>query len=325
MIKIYPYRFKKLLLLLIPTFFLTETNAQDEYHPLLDTSAIWNFERVIECEYYTPYYHFNYSLLIEEDTIINDVEYHQLKRPAFEFSTPAWFDGVVEDCGPNPMETGYIGALRENIIERRVYFLAAGETEESLLYDFSLEVGDTLIGYISEFGFEPLIVSAVDSVLIGSNYRKRWIIPVDGSDIEYSIRYIESIGGLHGLVQPDPFFYLHSPVTDLICYSNGDGLIYPDGDESCMIITHSTNEFAAKQGIEVFPNPARGIFSVTLPTNLKTGTSHLRIIDVNGCVVKEQSLSHSQNSINTESWPAGMYLLQVISGQDEMLTRVVVE
>lgn len=325
MIKIYSSTCRKLLLFLIPTLFVTETIAQNDYHPLLDTSVIWNFERVTECEPYTPYYHFHYSLLLEEDTIINDVEYHKLKKPAFEFTTPAWFSGEMEDCGPNPMETGYIGALRENTTLRRVYFLPAGETEESLLYDFSLEEGDTLVGYFSEIVYEPLTITIVDSVLIGSTYRKRWIISVEGSDIEYSIQYIESIGGLHGLVEPDPFFFMHGPVTTLTCYSNGDGIIYPDGDESCMIITDFDNHVAAEPGIDIFPNPSYGFITLSYKGSFQAGNSFFRVLDVHGRVIKEQTFTNSQTTISTESWPAGMYLLQVKSETKEIVTRVVVE
>lgn len=323
MIKFYSY--KKLFLLILFPFVLLETLAQEEYYPLLDTSAVWNYQRVMECEYYTPYYHFDYSLLLDEDTIINGVEYHQLKRPAFEFSTPNWFDGVVEDCGPNPIETGYIGALRENTMERRVYFLPAGDTEESLLYDFSLEEGDTLVGYFADILYEPTMVTLVDSILIGSTYCKRWVISVDGSDTDYSIQYIESIGGLHGLVEPDPFFFMHGPITTLTCYSNGEGIIYPDGDESCMIITHVENEIAEEPAIDVFPNPANGSFTLSHTGAFNAENTFLRVLDIHGRVIKEQTMTGPETIFDTESWPTGMYLLHVKSEEKEIATRVVVQ
>ncbi len=301
----------------------SDAMAQDQYYPLLDTTAVWNFERVISCQLYSPYYHFHYSLILWSDTVIDGTTYLQLKRPAWEFSTSAWFSGEVGDCGPNPMATGYLGALREDTTARRVHYLPAGATEESLLYDFSLEIGDTITGYLDDHFFfaEPGIISAVDSVLIGSQYHKRWNIPVEGADGEYHFQYIEGIGGLHGLVDPDPFYLLHSAITTLTCYSNGQGFVYPDGDEPCAIVTHAYQQGTTDIRLDIFPNPASG--TVTL-NHSATGKARLQVFGTSGKLISQHTLNTPEVIIDTENWPRGMYLLRVVNKGNSSTQRLVV-
>ncbi|MBK6397641.1 MAG: hypothetical protein IPF75_05100 [Bacteroidetes bacterium] len=47
-----------------------------------------------------------------------------------------------------------------------------------MLYDFNLEVGDTVHGYLGSWLFSNNLdtVTAIDSILVGNSYRKRWSI-----------------------------------------------------------------------------------------------------------------------------------------------------
>src|SRR5210317_2279929 len=66
------------------------------------------------------------------------------------------------------------GYLRET--DQGVYFRYSDETEEFLLYDFSLNVGDTMYLPLTDFqniSYEMGEVWKVDSILIGTKYHRK--------------------------------------------------------------------------------------------------------------------------------------------------------
>jgi hypothetical protein len=74
-------------------------------------------------------------------------------------------------CNPLTLDSGYIGALRDDIIANKT-FLVFQNKNDTLLYDYNLKAGDTLKGVIT-FSCNNVILS-VDSVLVNGQYRKRW-------------------------------------------------------------------------------------------------------------------------------------------------------
>lgn len=323
------HRITTLLLTIVLLTSHTAIKAQGDYHPLLDETAIWNFERTVECEPYTPYYGFRYSLKLNGDTSIDNTSYQKLYRPAWEFFKPSWFSGTLEDCGSYFIpDTGYIGALREDTAERTVYFLAANQVEEVLLYDFSLEVGDTLNFYFPDYVFQEggnNIISVVDSVLINGDYHRRWIIEeADGTEGSGEIVIIEGIGGLHGLIEPDPFFLMHAPISELICYTNNSGDHYPLNSEECVLITDIV-DIESNQKIEVFPNPTSHNFSLIFPDSWMQLSTIIQVSDLTGRVVWEvSSLAENRIEIGTSGWKKGLYLLNIRNGRFGQSAKLIV-
>jgi len=317
------------LLLVVVLTLHTAIQAQNNYHPLLDETSIWNFERTVECEPYTPYYGFRYSLKLDGDTSIANINYQKLYRPAWEFFKPAWFGGTVEDCSSYFIpETGYIGALREDTAARTVFYLAANQDEEILLYDFSLEVGDTLNFYFPDFVFQEggiNIIGIVDSVMINGNYRKRWIVEeANSTEGAGEIVLIEGIGGLHGLIDPDPFFLMHAPNTELICYTNDSGDHYPLDAEECAVITN-VHDTETHREIEVFPNPTSDNFSLLLPTSWVHQTTIIQVSDLTGRIVWESSSpTGTRIEIGTSGWKKGLYLLNIRNNHSHQSAKLIV-
>jgi hypothetical protein len=302
------------------------TSAQSEYKPMLNEQATWNYDYLTECVMYTPYYLFHYSLLLEGDTIINGETYKKLIRPAWEF-TLMTTSGGIEDCSWGGPATGYIGALRENEAERKVYYVSDGLNSESLLYDFNLEVGDTLLGYFNYEWLTNKTIDSVDSVLVGDQYHKRWTLyQPEGSATEMSdIQFIEGIGGVNGLVDPSPFFLLHSPVTTLICYNSGTGNVYPGDALPCALITDLPATSQTNYSIQVFPNPAMDSFTVLTSADLQNIPFEIQATDITGRVFfSQKTTSSNQLTINTSQWPAGIYILNIQSDKFNQSTKVIV-
>jgi len=101
----------------------------------------------------------NYSYTFSGDTLINNLTYHKLTTP---FAKP-YVGG-----------SGYRGAIRQDIVAKKVFFIPLREISEKVLYDFTLQVGDTV--KVKPYYSPRDTVQSIDSVLVGNTFRKRWQI-----------------------------------------------------------------------------------------------------------------------------------------------------
>ena len=112
-----------------------------EYHPFIEDGKAWiceDFE--LEGKNYNIWndpYHYEYFKIVG-DTAINDVTYAKLLNIGWSRHLFMGEKGRYEVYFT--YDTLYAGALRES--ERRVWFWRNGDTEERLLYDFNMHVGD---------------------------------------------------------------------------------------------------------------------------------------------------------------------------------------
>jgi hypothetical protein len=79
----------------------------------------------------------------------------------------------------------------------------------------------------------------------------------------------------------------------------------------------------ADSAITVFPNPARGYATVTLPpSNSKLPpTYHIDVYDMNGRPVKQLNTTARTASIPLTGLPQGVYLVKISSGNDHLTTK----
>jgi hypothetical protein len=191
----------QIIFILIAVFQIQYFFAEDyKYVPFPQSDAIWS-----EVYYYpensarsTSYERFTIN---GEDTVIGSLTYKKI----FMFT-----DSVFERSAAS-----YIGALREDE-NKKVWFrgneivhprkpLFLPENEDILLYDFSINLGDTLrAGNFDIFFGSPeemkLVVSGIDTVLMGDSYRKRIKFRFPDSDWwGFYPEWIEGIGSTDGL------------------------------------------------------------------------------------------------------------------------------
>lgn len=214
------------------------------YNPFPEVNASWNVHFSLSC--FTGYADERYSILFSGDTLLNNQVYHKLTVPYVESFT----SGVCNGIG-----SGYRGAIRQDSLLRKVFIVAPSDTLEQLLFDFTMQVGDTIKGFLSS-AFSPEIVQSVDSVLIGSNYRTRWNI-----NQCYNVSLIEGVGSTYGLMVPSFGCILDGPDYSISCFRQNDITLYPDANSDCQLIDHiySIND---QNKIRVFPNPSVGYFNI---------------------------------------------------------------
>lgn len=280
------------------TFFLAVslwTNlvcGQTGYHPFPESNAIWNFSFGNWC--ITGETYGNYSVFITGDTIINSQTYHKLNIPYVQENTNGICGGLIL--------VGYQGAIRQDTTNKKVYIIPPSNDTEYLLYDFTLQIGDTVKGYLQSFAFGYDTVEAIDSVLIDDTYRTRW--KINGC---YEIYLVEGMGSTYGLFQPSPGCVADLPYFYLHCFRQNNQVVYTDSSTSCALITSANSIENISNDLIVYPNPSTGTFTVS---NNNGTIREIVISDIMGNFIRQQH-ADKQTKVTISGLDPGLYFLKI--------------
>jgi hypothetical protein len=287
----------------------TRVFGQD-YVPLIDASKQWNVMVTWYAYGGSPAIKNTINFWIaENDTIINDTVYNTV-------------------IANNPNSTGYfpngtVGFIREDTLERKVYFRDYEATEpffmikDRLLYDFSIESGDTVEVFgmytCPEF-WNTYVVSSTSSVsLLNGSERKVWNLSPIGGYAQNNDQWIEGIGSLNGM--PFPACYQLQTISfslDLLCYFEGETKLYALMEDTCEVYwTSSVSELAANP-IHCYPNPARDELNISLPDNFQDCHT-ISIFDLSGGLLLQEVHCGNEFRVNVRNLKPGLYFLKVVS------------
>ncbi len=191
---------KKILLLLILLLYIgaSQTKAQG-YYKFLNNSS-WC--EAVNSGFGIPIDYFLYNQ--SNDTVINTKTYAKI------FST-----------GNN--STFFV---REDTIAKKVYIKSNATASEVILYDFSLNVGDTLYAQYGWGAGYKLIVRTIDTVTILAGQRREFYLSDTSGNVFYTA--IESVGSVN-----DPFLNNGYPPGDpqynLVCSYQNYTQVYDAG------------------------------------------------------------------------------------------------
>lgn len=334
------------IIFVIATFNL---GAQDyEYTPFPTENAQWSV-----CDD-------KYSL--HGDTIIDGIRYSKVYKQtsdsAFEFDI-------------NKAE--YFCAIRNDEENKRVYGIyrdslpiinAIGvtiehPTKEMLLYDFSLNIGDTVsvanfdeadvAGYISYVEFVRVEVISVyiydgngsynllhlydnDSIVTLENgeQRRRMLLKAAGGSVAQY--WIEGIGSNEGPFVHDMYDFLEYSPKRLLCYKENDDYLYyqdefdVDGDIDCFSSKYYANDIrenGINNHISIFPNPANDDINIELAADSHT----IEIYDSFGRMMMSQQVTESTSlqvvNVDISKYPSGLYLVVVKNDNSRYYKRMV--
>jgi hypothetical protein len=299
----------KNLLLLIVTTIATSVNGQTSvYHPFPDSNAYWTVH-VSDCCWSSCCspgpglgdYNFTYS--ISGDTIINATSYHKIYKSGSTHLYCNIFDPCLDIWY---YYNSYYGGIRQDTLLKKIFFID-NSSMECLLYDFSAIVGGTMS---CQF-FYP--ITSIDSVLIGSNYRKRFNLSC--------ISVLEGIGSISGLME---LFCPFEAIGTLVCFSQNGQTYYPDTTANCEFLT-SVNTISNKQmQANIFPNPIHSSATLQLKKDFINGD--LKIYNSFGEQVRQHKIISETTIINRNGLVDGIYFYQVTNGNGIVTTgRLMIE
>ncbi|MBK6410853.1 MAG: T9SS type A sorting domain-containing protein [Flavobacteriales bacterium] len=172
-------------------------------------------------------------------------------------------------------------------------------SSDQLLYDFDLQVGDTLPISWNNWN-EEITVIAVDSVLVGSEMRARY--EMGNSWAQY---LIEGIGTDHGLFEPISIAF--DCGYSLGCFGLGNMSYYPLPATGSCEGSMRIDDHAPRVPISVAPVPATD----RLTLRGSQSREHYTIIDPWGRAVLRGETRQSETEIDLSTLSNGMYSLVI--------------
>lgn len=297
--------------------FSINANAQANiYHPFPDSDYVW-FEishRDIICPEGGGRISETFSYSLGEDTIINSFIYKKVIKSAC--TTRNCYQGGSGERNyyfePN------FQFLRQDSITRKVFCNANGA--DSLLYDFNLSVGDTLSpSYINHdfYNINSIItVSSIDSVLVGIQFHKRFIL--HNSQTTISSFLIEGIGSSLGLFHNlNDIFFGFGRLEYVTISSN---IVWKSDFYSTPKILIGPYCYSGKKDeITIFPNPTKGKFTVYTPE----GSQIIQIYNTLGQRVEEKFITNETFS-DFYLQNIGIYLVRVKTNNEYLIKIIII-
>jgi hypothetical protein len=276
------------LFLLLSTF--TSLNAQ-EYKPFNFDYGSWCCAYVVKGgKFPTPgidhqNYYANDSVRFycNGDTLINTEIYKKLM----------YVGNTRSQIVPLTPISGYYGAIRNDIPNKRVYFLK--NSGESLLYDFNLNIGDSILVSSELTDKEP--VSLIDSVLYCGEYHRRY-----NTASGYTL--IEGIGSQNG-------FFPVKFATNLgrnFGYAESGSVPCNECDFTASIDSYSLSR------LTVFPNPTNESVQITSDLNIRS----IELYDLNGALVERMDSYECPIELRKK----GFYFLKVYTDSEVFIRKV---
>ena len=243
----------------------------------------------------TPSY-FCYGL-INEDTTLNIVTYHKLFKSVDSVFT-------ASEC---------IGGLREDSM-KRIFYYDFATAHEHMLYDFSVQPGDTVDSDPGSAG----IVYSIDSININGNYHKRINFETYNGNFWTYGSWIEgignsSLGGLLGSAMLQPTC---DCASNLICFKQNNVWQYHNPlyiSNTCINDALAVeNITTAQASVSIYPNPLTG--AGTIHVEGITSAAGINIYSITGTLLHTYQVTNNTNiTINSNQYPAGIYYYRLIN------------
>ena len=234
----------------------------------------------------------NYVNWCSGDTLIEDVRYMKIM-------------GTVNDSYPI-----FYTLLREE--EGKVWKRYSIAHSETLLYDFTASVGDTL--RIGDFA-EEMVLDSISVVQIGDvDRRKFWFgLEYDGlGNPRAKETWVEGIGSDYGLLWTG-YFNVFDGWHCLLCFHQNGELVWQNPEYNTCTYPYDAVEENKETGISIYPNPGNNTLNIC--TALQNAC--VEVYDMSGRMIYWQEITENVTSINAEGWPSGSYVWRVVANGKE--------
>lgn len=307
----------KYILLVISTLFTMGAKSQTSiYHSFPEDTAAW-----VSDIYYNTCVGYCGTTFYEMagDTSINGQLYNKIYNRGGQFYYIVQPPNPV--IGANFSACTYVGAIRQDSINKKVYFIDSTMIGDTLLYDFNLAIGDTIESWYNKESMQwPLIVSNKDSVLVEGSFRNRYYF----QNYPTHRNLVEGVGWsgeLFGITE----FALE---VVLACF-NGNDEVNPGWmafQNECGVsldcsIFSSSNELDDDHKSHLYPNPFTSELNIHVNSN---DIMEIVIYDSTSRQLLNKKFNNHVH-INTQQLPSGFYYYQLRNGYDILKTGTIVK
>lgn len=277
---------------------LLKISVAQQYHPMPTENVVWReYTREILGSSHSISRDFQYYM--SGDTLISGKIYHKLYKSGRNYS---YYWGGKDSTDYADL---YVGAIREDSV-KRVYLF---DTSEVLLYDFNLDIGDTITAMYGAVGNYTYIVDEIDSVSVTGVFHKRFKIVY--GDPQAVLYLIEGVGASTGLLSQFYGSYSWAYISELICFKENNLDSYPDG-VSCSLV----DVIIPVQKIQIYPNPSKGLIYFRGPS---MDSISLSIYNLVGEIVYEKQNLDFYEAIDLRFLSKGVFYLKIQS-ENKLMT-----
>jgi hypothetical protein len=218
----------------------------------------------------------------------------------------------------------YRGLLREE--NNKVFYLDTINQLDTL-YDFSLNVGDSVLFDLYGVDAEWLQVINIDSIQISGNYYRRlnFAEPTINAFDELNEIWIEGIGSIHGPLFPNLPVKFSQEIPDsmlVTCTFSNDQqvwqhLSYPSCHVNIVLGIDQLGLF----DFQIYPNPFTDKIYVE---NIGLQQYEFTILNNLGQMIKQIQVNGDNQTIDLSELKAGVYHLRIYS-QDKAMTMTMIK
>ncbi len=278
------------------------------YTPLVKEGATW----INVTSQWSWVHNQNFSavekLFIYDSTEINGVTYRYLF--------------IESDSASNSMDYQTADLIREDtsgkvfLITR--WELTNSDSTEILLYDFGIDVDDTIYPERYGLGYDTsgLILDSISNIVISGQSRKVYHLRREKSLIFfYDDLWIEGIGSMrYGFYSFNMDLGTEPHTFESIdCFWDDEIYWRVDSSRSCQVLNverlPKTND-----ALQVFPNPVVDKLNFSRNKRIRS----YQLFDVNGQICLEGEITYTSSQIDCTELSPGMYFLRVRGEDDEI-------
>lgn len=279
-------------------------NSAQEYIPITNSNNHWKvqFTMSFMASGNCPGLTVNHDYFFGEEVSINGKVYLELFKKYEDNALATW--QIIEQQCPNEgfptdlmgmtvLEDIHVGYLRDDIINKKVYFLKNGDTEENELYNFSYPYGNTVIE---------------DYHLIKVSNTKAFGLNTTQQEHRYQGTYVYhdyyGIGNIADLIH---HWYsladLEGGGFRLLGFSNDNGVTFFNKENNILSNLESDNI----NQVNIYPNPAKETLNIKTNKPVKSTS----IYSLDGIKIFE---TNSEN-LKIEHLNTGTYII-IVSFKD---------
>ncbi|MBQ8959032.1 MAG: T9SS type A sorting domain-containing protein [Bacteroidales bacterium] len=276
-----------------------------EYDPLVGEGKQWN--EVLTYVPWPPIHRETNAYKMDGDTLLEGTSYMKL------FTTKDEQYDNWEFCG-------LIRETYEGQVFYRKYRWDHGFEAETMLYDFSMQPGDSIC---YDESCCLLLLRKNDTIFDDGSIRKRYDFQYKehGYLWEKYETWIEGIGSELGLLRSGSLS-LVGGTYDLLCYYEDEDLVWQNPNfNSCYISADGVEENEKESLIAVYPNPVGELLHIIY---LQESTpTVIKLYDLQGRLVRTQR--NGLESLDMSQLPAGTYTIRVTLEDGKVFSDKVVK
>lgn len=222
----------------------------------------------------------------------------------------------------------FYALFRYDSLTKKAYSIHHFQQTENLMYDFSLQAGDTVVVYPLEYGQYPgdssaMVVANIDTIyLLSQPYRRFFMVERDSY---YGIDefWIEGIGSTFGLFSPGIIQIYQSEIhwPNLLCFEKEGVMVFDNPD----FVGCYYEPFGGLSNIEktldlkMYPNPSSGKISISSQVSIIS----IEILNLQGQFLERREVGTKKINIDLTEYANEILLIRINTDEGSVVRKVV--